>query len=201
MNVRHFLLQPRSWPHSRLRPSEPQSVGRQHRQHPHGLASGGRAVRLARGRGRRERAVQEPGTPAGTSTSSTRAGLRTSGSSMQHSPGATRPTSSRWGTPRMTKAMAAGAFQDLRGTSFPNQSTWLAGLAKSGQYGGKVYGVPYYAGSRVITYRTDLFKSAGAADPHQHRGIHRRGQEARCEEQRGDCSRRSTSQARTGTSR
>ena len=23
------------------------------------------------------------------------------------------------------------------------------------------YGVPYYAGSRVVTYRTDLFKSAG----------------------------------------
>jgi N,N'-diacetylchitobiose transport system substrate-binding protein len=28
-------------------------------------------------------------------------------------------------------------------------------------YGGKVYGVPYYAGSRVITYRSDLFKKAG----------------------------------------
>jgi N,N'-diacetylchitobiose transport system substrate-binding protein len=28
-------------------------------------------------------------------------------------------------------------------------------------YGGKVYGVPYYAGSRVITYRADLFKKAG----------------------------------------
>src|SRR5439155_21809228 len=38
---------------------------------------------------------------------------------------------------------------------------WLAGLAKSGSFGGKVYGVPYYAGSRVVTYRTDLFKKAG----------------------------------------
>src|SRR5205085_6364398 len=28
-------------------------------------------------------------------------------------------------------------------------------------FGGKVYGVPYYAGSRVVTYRTDLFKQAG----------------------------------------
>jgi N,N'-diacetylchitobiose transport system substrate-binding protein len=65
------------------------------------------------------------------------------------------------GNTEMTKYMAAGAFQDLSATTFPNQSTWLAGLAKSGQYGGKLYGVPYYAGSRVITYRTDLFKSAG----------------------------------------
>jgi N,N'-diacetylchitobiose transport system substrate-binding protein len=28
-------------------------------------------------------------------------------------------------------------------------------------YGGKLYGVPYYAGSRVVTYRSDLFKKAG----------------------------------------
>src|SRR5262245_61356140 len=65
------------------------------------------------------------------------------------------------GNTEMTKYMAAGAFQDLSSISFPNKSTWLGGLAKSGQYGGKIYGVPYYAGSRVITYRTDLFKSAG----------------------------------------
>ena len=26
---------------------------------------------------------------------------------------------------------------------------------------GKLYGVPYYAGSRVVTYRSDLFKKAG----------------------------------------
>jgi N,N'-diacetylchitobiose transport system substrate-binding protein len=28
-------------------------------------------------------------------------------------------------------------------------------------YGGHLYGVPYYAGSRVVTYRTDLYKAAG----------------------------------------
>src|SRR5919201_6070962 len=61
----------------------------------------------------------------------------------------------------MTKYMAAGAFAPLNKTSFDNASTWLSGLAKSGQYGGKTYGVPYYAGSRVATYRTDLFKKAG----------------------------------------
>ncbi|MDP9285071.1 MAG: extracellular solute-binding protein, partial [Actinomycetota bacterium] len=37
----------------------------------------------------------------------------------------------------------------------------LKGLAASGTFGGKLYGVPYYAGSRVVTYRTDLFKKAG----------------------------------------
>src|SRR5207248_1091919 len=31
--------------------------------------------------------------------------------------------------------------------------------------GGKLYGVPYYAGSRVVTYRTDLFKKAGLGVP------------------------------------
>ena len=69
------------------------------------------------------------------------------------------------GNTEMTKYMAAGAFQDLTANSFPNKSTWLAGLAKSGQYGGKIYGVPYYAGSRVITYRTDLFRAVNAKIP------------------------------------
>jgi N,N'-diacetylchitobiose transport system substrate-binding protein len=69
------------------------------------------------------------------------------------------------GNTEMTKYMAAGAFQDLGGISFPNQSTWLAGLAASGRYGGKLYGVPYYAGSRLVTYRTDLFRAAGVKVP------------------------------------
>jgi N,N'-diacetylchitobiose transport system substrate-binding protein len=67
------------------------------------------------------------------------------------------------GNTEMTKYMAAGAFQDLTSdkASFPNSSSWLEGLAASGRFGGKLYGVPYYAGSRVVTYRTDLFKQAG----------------------------------------
>jgi N,N'-diacetylchitobiose transport system substrate-binding protein len=67
------------------------------------------------------------------------------------------------GNTEMTKYMAAGAFADLTGSKsqFDNSSNWLAGLAKSGSYGGKVFGVPYYAGSRVITYRSDLFTKAG----------------------------------------
>jgi len=69
------------------------------------------------------------------------------------------------GNTEMTKYMAAGAFADLSSakSQFQNSSNWLAGLAKSGVYGGKTFGVPYYAGSRVITYRSDLFKKAGIA--------------------------------------
>lgn len=65
------------------------------------------------------------------------------------------------GNTEMTKYMAAGAFAPLDKSTFENSSTWLKGLAASGAFGGKTYGVPYYAGSRVVTYRTDLFKKAG----------------------------------------
>jgi N,N'-diacetylchitobiose transport system substrate-binding protein len=65
------------------------------------------------------------------------------------------------GNTEMTKYMAAGAFSALDKSSFENSASWLKGLAASGAYGGKTYGVPYYAGSRVVTYRSDLFKKAG----------------------------------------
>jgi N,N'-diacetylchitobiose transport system substrate-binding protein len=65
------------------------------------------------------------------------------------------------GNTEMTKYMAAGAFAALDKSTFDNSSNWLKGLAASGAFGGKTYGVPYYAGSRVVTYRTDLFKKAG----------------------------------------
>jgi N,N'-diacetylchitobiose transport system substrate-binding protein len=79
--------------------------------------------------------------------------------------GGNAPDVKEMGNTEMTKYMAAGAFQDLTSerSSFPNSSTWLEGLAASARYGGKLYGVPYYAGSRVVTYRTDLFRQAGVA--------------------------------------
>ena len=79
--------------------------------------------------------------------------------------GGNAPDVIEMGNTEMTKYMAAGAFQDLSSLSFPNQSTWLSGLAASGRYGGKLYGVPYYAGSRVVTYRTDIWKQNGAKIP------------------------------------
>src|SRR6476620_7882251 len=81
--------------------------------------------------------------------------------------GGNAPDVIEMGNTEMTKYMAAGAFQDLTAdkAAIPNSSTWLDGLAASGRYGGKLYGGPYYAGSRVITYRTDLFKKAGLKVP------------------------------------
>jgi N,N'-diacetylchitobiose transport system substrate-binding protein len=65
------------------------------------------------------------------------------------------------GNTETTKYMAAGAFAPLDKASFDNSANWLKGLAASGRLGGKTYAVPYYAGSRVVTYRKDLFKAAG----------------------------------------
>jgi N,N'-diacetylchitobiose transport system substrate-binding protein len=81
--------------------------------------------------------------------------------------GGNAPDVIEMGNTEMTKYMAAGAFQDLSSDkgSIPNSGSWLEGLAASGRYGGKLYGVPYYAGSRVVTYRTDLFKKAGIKVP------------------------------------
>src|ERR671938_1247027 len=71
------------------------------------------------------------------------------------------------GNTEMTKYMAAGAFANLSGDkgSFANSRNWLQGLAASSTYNGKLYGVPYYAGSRVVTYRTDLYKKVKAKAP------------------------------------
>jgi N,N'-diacetylchitobiose transport system substrate-binding protein len=79
--------------------------------------------------------------------------------------GSSTPDVIEMGNTEMTKYMAAGAFADLTAakSQFQNAPQWLSGLAKSGTYGGKTFGVPYYAGSRVITYRGDLFKKAGIA--------------------------------------
>src|SRR5205814_10700023 len=73
--------------------------------------------------------------------------------------GGNTPDVIEMGNTEMTKYMAAGAFADISSfkSNFANSANWLAGLAKSGTYGGHLYGVPYYAGSRVVTYRTDAW--------------------------------------------
>ena len=67
------------------------------------------------------------------------------------------------GNTEMTKYMAAGAFANISADKgdFANSGKWLAGLKASATFDGKLYGVPYYAGSRVITFRSDLFRKAG----------------------------------------
>jgi N,N'-diacetylchitobiose transport system substrate-binding protein len=80
--------------------------------------------------------------------------------------GSNAPDVIEMGNTEMTKYMAAGAFQDLTAdkASFPNSSTWT-GLAATARYSGKTYGVPYYGGSRVVTYRKDQFSQAGIKSP------------------------------------
>ena len=77
--------------------------------------------------------------------------------------GGNTPDVIEMGNTEMTKYMAAGAFADLTADKgkFPNSSSWLPGLVAFGTYNGQLQGVPYYAGSRVVIYRTDYFKQAG----------------------------------------
>src|SRR5262249_50617500 len=77
--------------------------------------------------------------------------------------GGNTPDVIEMGNTETTKYMAAGAFADLTAdkSKFPTSSTWLKGLEDTATYGGKLMAVPYYGGSRVVVYRTDLFKQAG----------------------------------------
>src|SRR5438445_9520846 len=67
------------------------------------------------------------------------------------------------GNTLVAKYAAAGALQDLtsKRSDFQNSSTWLKSLTESCTLNGKLYCVPYYAGSRAIIYRKDMFQAAG----------------------------------------
>src|SRR5438067_671313 len=68
------------------------------------------------------------------------------------------------GNTQTSSYIAAGAFADLTKSKgdFENSATWLQGLAESGTSpDGKLQAVPYYAGSRVVIYRKDLWTKAG----------------------------------------
>jgi N,N'-diacetylchitobiose transport system substrate-binding protein len=71
------------------------------------------------------------------------------------------------GNTLVAKYAAAGALSDISGkkASFDNSGTWLQSLTDSCTLGGKLYCVPYYAGSRAIIYRKDLFAAAGVQPP------------------------------------
>src|SRR5436309_2619398 len=66
------------------------------------------------------------------------------------------------GNTLVAKYAAAGALEDItsKKSSFDNSGTWLQSLTDSCTVGGKLYCVPYYAGSRAIIYRKDFFDSA-----------------------------------------
>ncbi len=68
------------------------------------------------------------------------------------------------GNTQTASYIAAGAFLDLTSAKgqFENSGSWLQGLAESGTSpAGKLMAVPYYAGSRVVIYRKDLWTKAG----------------------------------------
>ncbi|AEV82837.1 ABC transporter substrate-binding protein [Actinoplanes sp. SE50] len=65
------------------------------------------------------------------------------------------------GNTQFPKYVDAGAFAPLDKKSFENSDSWLTGLSGPCESDGKTYCVPYYAGARVLIYRTDLFKAAG----------------------------------------
>jgi N,N'-diacetylchitobiose transport system substrate-binding protein len=67
------------------------------------------------------------------------------------------------GNTEMTKYMDAKAFWDITSQkrTIPNSRTWLKGLEDSARLGGRLYGVPYYAGARAVIYRRDLYRAAG----------------------------------------
>ena len=82
------------------------------------------------------------------------------------------------GNTLVAKYAAAGALQDLssRRSSFENSSTWLKSLTESCTLNGKLYCAPYYAGSRAIIYRKDMFQAAGVQPPTTMDGLLQAGQ-------------------------
>ena len=61
---------------------------------------------------------------------------------------------------------AAGAMVDLTGSKDDlGGDDLLDSLVEAGTYDGKFYGVPLYAGARIVVYRTDLFEESGLEIP------------------------------------
>ena len=81
--------------------------------------------------------------------------------------GSAPPDVMELGNTLVAKYAASGALADITGqkSQFPNSGTWLQSLTDSCTYQGKLYCVPYYAGSRAVIYRKDMFAAAGATVP------------------------------------
>src|SRR5712664_2617530 len=87
--------------------------------------------------------------------------------------GSTPPDVVELGNTLVAKYAAAGALEDISGkkSSFDNSGTWLQSLTDSCTVNGKLYCVPYYAGSRAIIYRKDFFASANVQPPDSMDGL------------------------------
>jgi N,N'-diacetylchitobiose transport system substrate-binding protein len=69
------------------------------------------------------------------------------------------------GNTQMSKYVFDGAFAALDKSKFENSQNWLTGLSGACVYQNKSYCAPYYAGARVLIYRTDLFQNSGLKPP------------------------------------
>src|SRR5438132_13074584 len=81
--------------------------------------------------------------------------------------GSAPPDVMELGNTLVAKYGSNGALADITGqkSSFQNSGTWLQSLTDSCTVSGKLYCVPYYAGSRAVIYRKDMFAAAGATVP------------------------------------
>jgi N,N'-diacetylchitobiose transport system substrate-binding protein len=71
------------------------------------------------------------------------------------------------GNTEAAKYVFSGAFADIsaKKSTFENSDTWLTGLSAPCEADGKLYCAAYYAGARVMIYRTDLYQGAGIQVP------------------------------------
>ncbi|MQA25218.1 MAG: extracellular solute-binding protein [Micromonosporaceae bacterium] len=71
------------------------------------------------------------------------------------------------GNTETTSYIVNGAFADLTEyqDKFEDSKSWNPGLEASCTADGKLYCVPYYAGSRVVIYRKDMFAKVGVTEP------------------------------------
>src|SRR5438093_1372148 len=81
--------------------------------------------------------------------------------------GSNPPDVMELGNTLVAKYASVGALQDIssKKSNFENSSTWLQSLTDSCTFNGKLYCVPYYAGSRAVIYRKDMFAAAGVQPP------------------------------------
>src|SRR5438046_6711674 len=81
--------------------------------------------------------------------------------------GSTPPDVVELGNTMVAKYAAAGALEDISGkkSSFDYSGTWLQSLTDSCTLNGKLYCAPYYAGSRAVIYRKDMFAAANVQPP------------------------------------
>ncbi len=71
------------------------------------------------------------------------------------------------GNTETTSYIVNGAFADLTDhqSKFEGSDSWNPGLEASCTSDGRLYCVPYYAGSRVVIYRKDMFEKVGVTQP------------------------------------